>query len=205
MKLIDFGLSDFVKPGILQIFAKYHPTRVLTIVYQPFALVTIAIFTYHEAKVNTRLRNLTGYILFSYFRLKFSALKGSIQLDVATSGKGGIGVYIGICVISAAFGLSDALVEGGIVGDLSMMSPEFLQFKLLASNGESHISFDNFRMALLQNATESMKESKVIDILNVARHPFLLPFFLQLLSFFCMPPPLPLLQNLYAAVVNRIF
>lgn len=48
-------------------------------------------------------------------------------MDVATSGKGGIGVYIGICVISAAFGLSDALVEGGIVGDLSMMSPEFLQ------------------------------------------------------------------------------
>ncbi|KAG6536348.1 hypothetical protein ZIOFF_001402 [Zingiber officinale] len=43
---------------------KYHPTRVLTIVYQPFALVTTAIFTYHEAKVNTRLRNLTSYILF---------------------------------------------------------------------------------------------------------------------------------------------
>ncbi|KAG6528875.1 hypothetical protein ZIOFF_011067 [Zingiber officinale] len=67
------------------------------------------------------------------------------------------------------------------------------QFKLLAPNGEGHISFDNFRMTLLQNVTESMKESKVIDILNVARHPFLLPFFLQLLSFFCMPPPLPLL------------
>ncbi|XP_042403741.1 CDPK-related kinase 3-like isoform X2 [Zingiber officinale] len=41
------------------------------------------------------------------------------------------------------------------------------QFKLLAPNGEGHISFDNFRMALLQNATEAMKESKVIDILNV--------------------------------------
>ncbi|KAG6499515.1 hypothetical protein ZIOFF_039304 [Zingiber officinale] len=74
------------------------------------------------------------------------------------------------------------------------------QFKLLAPNGEGHISFDNFRMALLQNANEAMKESKVIDILNVARHPFLLPFFFQLLSFFCMPPPLPLLQNLYAAL-----
>ncbi|XP_074583842.1 CDPK-related kinase 3-like [Curcuma longa] len=41
------------------------------------------------------------------------------------------------------------------------------QFKLLAPNREGHISFDNFRMALLQNATEAMKESKVIDILNV--------------------------------------
>ncbi|XP_042386717.1 CDPK-related kinase 3-like [Zingiber officinale] len=41
------------------------------------------------------------------------------------------------------------------------------QFKLLAPNGEGHISFDNFRMTLLQNATEAMKESKVIDILIV--------------------------------------
>ncbi|XP_042400990.1 CDPK-related kinase 3-like [Zingiber officinale] len=41
------------------------------------------------------------------------------------------------------------------------------QFKLLAPNGEGHISFDNFRMGLLQNATEAMKEGKVIDILNV--------------------------------------
>ncbi|KAG6511237.1 hypothetical protein ZIOFF_029294 [Zingiber officinale] len=78
------------------------------------------------------------------------------------------------------------------------------QFKLLAPNGEGHISFDNFRMTLLQNATEAMKESKVIDILIVARHPFLLPFFLQLLSFFCMPPPLPLLHNLYAAVLTYL-
>ncbi|KAG6469640.1 hypothetical protein ZIOFF_070570 [Zingiber officinale] len=57
------------------------------------------------------------------------------------------------------------------------------QFKLLAPNGEGHISFDNFRMALLQNATEAMKESKVIDILNVARRPFLLPFFFAVAKF----------------------
>ncbi|KAG6529524.1 hypothetical protein ZIOFF_011729 [Zingiber officinale] len=57
------------------------------------------------------------------------------------------------------------------------------QFKLLAPNGEDHISFDNFRMALLQNATESMKESKVIDILNVSRHPFLLSFFFAVAKF----------------------
>ncbi|KAG6536162.1 hypothetical protein ZIOFF_001211 [Zingiber officinale] len=35
------------------------------------------------------------------------------------------------------------------------------QFKLLAPNGEGHISFDNFQMTLLQNATEAMKESKL--------------------------------------------
>lgn len=42
----------------------YHPSRVLTLVYQPFALITLAILAYHEAKVNTRLRNLFGYTLF---------------------------------------------------------------------------------------------------------------------------------------------
>jgi hypothetical protein len=46
------------------IFPKYHPTRIITLAYQPFVLVTTAIFTYHEAKVNTRLRNLAGYMLF---------------------------------------------------------------------------------------------------------------------------------------------
>lgn len=43
---------------------KYHPTRVVTLTYQPFVLATTAIFTYHEAKVNTRLHNLAGYTLF---------------------------------------------------------------------------------------------------------------------------------------------
>jgi hypothetical protein len=43
---------------------KYHPTRVVTLTYQPFVLATTTIFTYHEAKVNTRLRNLAGYTLF---------------------------------------------------------------------------------------------------------------------------------------------
>jgi equilibrative nucleoside transporter 1/2/3 len=42
----------------------YHPTRVFTLVYQPFALITIFILTHFEARVNTRLRILTGYSLF---------------------------------------------------------------------------------------------------------------------------------------------
>jgi equilibrative nucleoside transporter 1/2/3 len=37
---------------------------VLTLVYQPFAVGTLAILAYNEAKVNTRLRNLFGYTLF---------------------------------------------------------------------------------------------------------------------------------------------
>lgn len=50
-----------------------------------------------------------------------------VQLDLATSGRGGIGIFIGICIISAAFGIADAHVEGGMIGDLSLMCPEFIQ------------------------------------------------------------------------------
>ncbi|KAF5939770.1 hypothetical protein HYC85_024029 [Camellia sinensis] len=49
------------------------------------------------------------------------------MLDLATSGKGGIETYIGICIISSAFGVADAHVQGGMVGDLSFMLPEFMQ------------------------------------------------------------------------------
>jgi len=48
-------------------------------------------------------------------------------LDVATSGRGGIGPFLGVCIISATFGIADALAQGGIVGDLSLMCPEFMQ------------------------------------------------------------------------------
>lgn len=48
-------------------------------------------------------------------------------MDLATSAKGGLGSFIGICVISGAFGVADAHVQGGMIGDLSFMLPEFLQ------------------------------------------------------------------------------
>ena len=54
------------------------------------------------------------------------------QLDLATSGKGGIGNYIGICVFVAIFGIADAHVQGGMVGDLSFMCPEFIQVSFFA-------------------------------------------------------------------------
>ncbi|PWA53934.1 Equilibrative nucleoside transporter [Artemisia annua] len=84
----------------VNLFPNYHPARVLTLVYQPFAFITLA-------------------------------------LDLGTSGKGGIGPFIGVCVISAAFGLADAHVQGGMVGDLSFMQPEIVQSFLagLAASG----------------------------------------------------------------------
>ncbi|XP_024925346.1 equilibrative nucleotide transporter 3 isoform X3 [Ziziphus jujuba] len=76
---------------------------------------------YNESRIDTRKRNLAGYVLFtaSTFFL--------IVLDLATSGRGGIGPYLGICALVACFGIADALVQGGMVGDLSFMSPEFIQ------------------------------------------------------------------------------
>ncbi|KAI7997698.1 Exosome complex component RRP43 [Camellia lanceoleosa] len=44
--------------------SKPNIERVLTLIYQPFALGTMAILAYNESKIDTRRRNLTGYILF---------------------------------------------------------------------------------------------------------------------------------------------
>ncbi|XP_023636527.1 equilibrative nucleotide transporter 3 isoform X1 [Capsella rubella] len=103
------------------VFPDYHPSRVLTLVYQPFALGTIVIFAYHESKINTRKRNLIGYILFTVSTFLL------IVLDLATKGRGGVGPYIGLCAVVASFGLADATVQGGMIGDLSLMCPELVQ------------------------------------------------------------------------------
>ncbi|CAK7350731.1 unnamed protein product [Dovyalis caffra] len=110
---------------------KYHPSRVLTLVYQPFALGAIAILAYNEAKINTRKRKIVGCILFTASTLML------MVVDLATSGKGGIGPFVGVCAIVAAFGVADALVKGGMVGDMAFMSPEFIQsfFAGLAASG----------------------------------------------------------------------
>ncbi|KZV53237.1 equilibrative nucleoside transporter family protein [Dorcoceras hygrometricum] len=113
------------------LFPLYHPARVLTLVYQPFALGTMMILAYNEARIDTRIRNLFGYILFCLSTF------GLLLIDLGSSGKGGIGNYIGICLFVAAFGVADAHVQGGMVGDLSFMCPEFIQsfFAGLAASG----------------------------------------------------------------------
>ncbi|XP_056162731.1 equilibrative nucleotide transporter 3-like [Syzygium oleosum] len=104
-----------------KVFPHYHPSRVLTVVYQPFAIGTMAILVYNESRVDTRKRNIVGYTLFTLSTLFL------IVLDLATSGKGGIGLYFGICVLVACFGVANAQVQGGMVGDLSFMCPQFMQ------------------------------------------------------------------------------
>ena len=129
---------------------KYHPTRVITLTYQPFILTTTAIFTYHEAKVNTRMRNLAGYILF--FLSSFAATIVSItdctrmflfeQLNCCTISHMFTNLFSYVTAEccnfrkrwngtlywhAAAFVVADGHVQGGMTGDLSLMCPEFIQ------------------------------------------------------------------------------
>ncbi|KAI0505049.1 hypothetical protein KFK09_016006 [Dendrobium nobile] len=162
-----------------EVFPRYHPTRILTLVYQPFAFVTIAILTYHEAKLNTRMRNIFGYILFfiSSFLL--------IILDLATSGKGGVGAFVGICLISAAFGVADANVQGGMVGDLALMQPEFIQSFMagLAASGAltsalrliTKAGFEHSHDGLRKGAMMFFAVSSFLELLCVLLYAYIFP------------------------------
>lgn len=161
------------------LFPRYHPSRVLTLVYQPFALGTSAILTYKEAKINTRRRNLFGYTLF------FISTLLVLVLDLATSGKGGIGTYIGICFISGAFGVADAHVQGGMVGDLSYMLPEFIQSFLVgfATSGAltsglrliTKAAFENSKDGLRKGAILFFAISTFFELLCVLLYAFVFP------------------------------
>uniref|UniRef100_A0A0A9HJ03 Equilibrative nucleoside transporter n=1 Tax=Arundo donax TaxID=35708 RepID=A0A0A9HJ03_ARUDO len=119
--LFGFNSMLTIEDYFVFLFPNYHPTRIVTLTYQPFVLTISAIFAYHEAKVNTRLRNLVGYMLF------FLSSLALVTLDLATSGRGGITAFIGVCTIVAVFGVAEGHVEGAMTGDLSLMCPEFIQ------------------------------------------------------------------------------
>ncbi|KAG0614918.1 hypothetical protein M758_5G000700 [Ceratodon purpureus] len=102
-------------------FPDYHPSRVFTLIYQPLALTTTLIFTIYEARVSTRLRVLLGFGGYIVLLLLF------IFVDVATSGRGGVGPYVGVCVLVAGVGIADGTAQGALVGDLSFMEPTYIQ------------------------------------------------------------------------------
>ncbi|XP_058773861.1 equilibrative nucleotide transporter 3-like [Vicia villosa] len=163
----------------MELFPKYHPSRVFTLVYQPFAVGTLFILSYNEAKVNTRLRNLFGYSLF------FISTLLVLILNLATSGKGGLGTFIGICAISGAFGVADAHVQGGMVGDLSYMQSEFIQSFLagLAASGVltsglrliTKATFNNSRGGLRKGAILFFAISTFFELLCVLLYAFVFP------------------------------
>lgn len=68
-------------------------------------------------------------VLFFVHHFKIRCFCTYFQLDLATSGRGGIGNYIGICFIVGCFGVANAHVQGGMVGDIAFMCPEFMQVR----------------------------------------------------------------------------
>ncbi|CAO2188949.1 unnamed protein product, partial [Urochloa humidicola] len=113
--LFGFNSMLIILDYYMHLFPNYHSAKVITVAYQPFVLSTTAIFTYYEAKINTRLRILAGYMLF------FLSSLAVIMLDVATSGRGGIAPFVGTCIIAACFGVANGHVQGGMTGDQSFM------------------------------------------------------------------------------------
>ncbi|KAG0496225.1 hypothetical protein HPP92_000774 [Vanilla planifolia] len=161
------------------IFPRYHPTRVLTLIYQPFAFGTIAILTYHESKLNTRLRIIFGYTLFVICSLL------QIVIDLITLGKGGIGAFICLCIISAAFGVGDAYIQGGMIGELSFMNPEFMQSFLagIAASGALTSAVRLITKAVFERATDGLRKGALMffaiallfEILCVVLYAFVFP------------------------------
>ncbi|AAF04424.1 Equilibrative nucleotide transporter 2 [Arabidopsis thaliana] len=161
------------------LFPWYHPSRILTIIYQSFSIGALSVLVHKEARLNTRRRNLFGYSLFSLGSLAV------LVLNLATSGRGGIGSFIGVCVISAAFGLADAHVYGGMIGDLSMMTPEFLQSFLagLAASGALtsglrlviKAAFKNSRDGLRKGATLFFAMSASFELVCVLLYAYVFP------------------------------
>ncbi|KAI8002132.1 Equilibrative nucleotide transporter 2 [Camellia lanceoleosa] len=85
----------------------------------------------------------------------FAILIFFMMLDLAISRKGGIGIDIGICMISGAFRVVDAHVQGGMVGDLSFMLPEFMQVGDLTSGLRliTKAAFENSKDGLRKGAS----------------------------------------------------
>lgn len=50
-----------------------------------------------------------------------------MQVDLATSGHGGVGPYVGVCALVSGLGIADGVAQGALVGDLSFMEPIYIQ------------------------------------------------------------------------------
>ncbi|CAL5086153.1 unnamed protein product [Urochloa decumbens] len=155
-----FGFNSIltIEDYFIYLLPKYHPTRVLTLTYQPFVLTISAVFTYHEAKVNTRRRNLVGYMLF------FLSSLALVILDLATSGRGGIASFIGVCTIVAVFGIAEGHVEGAMTGDLSLMCPEFIQsFSAgMAASGAITSALRLVTKAAFENSRDGLRKGALL-------------------------------------------
>ncbi|KAG0496219.1 hypothetical protein HPP92_000910 [Vanilla planifolia] len=113
-----------------------------------------------------------------YYATKF-------PIDLATGGKGGVGPFIGVCLISAAFGISDALAQGGMVGDLALMRPEFIQSFLagLAASGAltsclrfiTKAAFEHMHDGLRKGAMMFFAIASFLELLCVLLYAYVFP------------------------------
>ncbi|KAK2447164.1 equilibrative nucleotide transporter [Trifolium repens] len=162
-----------------QVFPTFHPMRTFTIIYQPFALITTLILAHYESRINTRLRNLFGYSLFFAFSLLV------VVLDLATSGKGGIGPFIGLCAVFGCFGITHAFVQGGVCGELSFMCPKFIQAFISGINASGVVAcclrlftkyyFEKSDHGLRKGALLSLAISTLFELLSIIMYAIYFP------------------------------
>lgn len=177
--LVAWNCMLTIEDYYYKLFPKYHPARLLTLIYMSFAVVSMAILTYYESKIDTRKRNLSGLVLFFLSSLLL------LLLDLASSGKGGIGNFIGIGAIAGSFGVADALLQGGMVGDLFFMCPEFLQsylagiaaagFLISALRLLTKAAFEKFPNGLRKGVILFLVISTFFEFLCILVYAFLFP------------------------------
>ncbi|CAM6094977.1 unnamed protein product [Calypogeia fissa] len=161
------------------VFPNDHPSRVFTIVYEPFALITTFIFLYYEARASTRWRILSGFALF------IAAIALAIVIDVATHGSGGIGSFVGMCFLIAMLGIGDGTAQGGLVGDLSFMHPSYLQAYNagLAASGVAttvmrmitKVAFGDGNFGLRKGALVFWGVAGFVEVVGVVLYAFVFP------------------------------
>ncbi|XP_023636733.1 equilibrative nucleotide transporter 2 isoform X1 [Capsella rubella] len=142
------------------LFPQYHTSRILTLIYQSITIGVLSVLVYKEASLNTRLRNLFGYSLFAFCSLAVLVW----QLDLSTLGRGSISSFIGLCIISVVFGVANAHVQGGMIGDFSMMAPEFVQSFLagLAASGALTSGLRLVTKATFKNSREDLRKGAML-------------------------------------------
>ncbi|CAN7111519.1 unnamed protein product [Brassica rapa subsp. narinosa] len=172
-----------------QVFPEYHPSRVLTLVYQPFVLGTIFILVFMGKKKKNQKQIAIGYTIFFIGSLLL------IILDVATKGEGTLLAYIFLCSIVACFGMANAHVEGAMLGELSFMCPEFIQ-SFVAGLGVAGAITSALRLvtkAVFDKSPNGLRKGALLFLAFST-----LIEFICMLLYIYMFPKLPIVKHYYA-------
>ncbi|XP_024451270.2 CDPK-related kinase 3 isoform X2 [Populus trichocarpa] len=149
MKLIDFGLSDFFRP-VLRSDPNFEDL--------PWPSVTPEAKDFVKRLLNKDYRKrMTAVQALTHPWLRDDSRPIHVDILIYKLVK----VYLHATPFKRAAlkALSKALTED----ELFYLRA---QFNLLGPNGDGSVSLDNFRMALVHNATDAMRESRVPEILN---------------------------------------